>query len=231
MATWDQVNAYEQAMMQQGKSPYGNEAEIDQWVLTLPKGTDFTLLNPARWPLPSPDEDVSNTIFGGNYMGGQWLTKPTPTQTTIVNATSDIKLQGVKTMSNYDGYSQTSLSLNPFAGLLDNIGGNTLSWAALAYGAYEVLIKRRKSMLGIAALAYGAWTTGILGSLIPKDSSGKANYMSLLPALLGSPVLAAATGGLGAVLLQRVISPSRRRSYRPRTRYIRSYRTRRWRRY
>lgn len=150
---------------------------------------------------------------------------------------------GASTMTYNGSYTNTGLTTtsNPLGFLGDmfkvtNAGiGLNLPTLAMAYGAYRLFkYKKRAGLLGIGALAYGLYGTGILGSLFPKGSDNKTNATNVILGLAAPQLALAGVWGIGVPLIGSLIkmavsrrSSSRRRSYR-RTYYVnrRSYRMR-----
>lgn len=99
---------------------------------------------------------------------------------------------------------------------------------ALAYGGIN-LLRGRRNFITLASLAYGLWATGILNALLPKDSSGKLDTVSLVTSMALPASAAGLMFGAGGMALnwlgKKAFSKPRRRTYR-RT-YYRRYRRRR----
>lgn len=68
--------------------------------------------------------------------------------------------------------------------------GLNLPTLALAYGAYSVLLKKKKGLLPLGALLYGLMCTGILQSIFPQESGTslavKTAAIGFLPTGIGS---------------------------------------------
>lgn len=154
--------------------------------------------------------------------------------------------QGVTTMAT-NGYAPitttsplgTSLSWGGDLFGLTNTGlGLNLPTLSLAYGLYSLILKRKRGLMPIAALAYGAYGTGILGQLLPKNETGGVDMLKTT-AMAVSPTLGWATvAGIAPALLMGLFAlmkgRGRRRTFRGRRSYARAYRptySRRWRRY
>jgi len=126
--------------------------------------------------------------------------------------------------------SPSSITLPPVdgsavaTGLLPDIGslfqqsglGINLATLALAYGLYNLAIKRRKNLLTIGSVLYGLYSTGLLNWLFPTPD-GKLNLPGILAAtVLPTSAATAALAGIGPALAIGLFSllRSRKKTYR-----------------
>lgn len=115
-------------------------------------------------------------------------------------------------------------------------GSKQLGYILLAFGAYQVFIKRRRTAMALGTLVAGAYFTGLLNQLMPKTSSGEIDLVKLALPIVSPGLATIVAFGIIPAAMRLFSSRTRRRSYSrsysrnyyPRRSYSRSYSRRRY---
>lgn len=104
-------------------------------------------------------------------------------------------------------------------------GSDIVGYAALAYGGYRLIGKRKRDIMTLAMVAYGLWATGLLGQLLPRNSDGKVDLKTIALTAVSPTLGMASMVGISAVALPLIIGLFKKKSSYRRRRYARPYRT------
>jgi len=187
--------------------------------LIIPPGAPSAPLIPD---MPNLIPDIASPFNGVSTL------VTTPIHTFVPAPLDILPKVGVKPMTN--GYTTQVATATQQTGLIPDLFGLSstglglnIPTACLAYGAHSMFIKKRRGLMPIAALLYGAYGTGILQGLFPGQTAGQTGVNLAMAGILPTGIGTAAVAGLGPAMLLFLGKALFSGRSRRRTSYRRSY--------